>query len=589
MEVPLGDTYHIHFTTRRFSTGAPFTLAGTPTFAVYEEATATPIQTAQSVTADLNSVTGLNLASVVATTANGYDVGSYYSVVLDAGTVDSVSVVGEVVGHFRVMPAEDAAAGVKDVNVTHAADTAWASGAITAASIASNAITAAKIATDAIDADAVAADAIDLIWDEALSGHNTGGTTGKALRNAGGIILHTGTSDNTPTNTSTTISLESGAASSVDDYYNHTVVIITGGTGAGQERIIADYTGSNASAVVTPAWVTTPDATSEYEIVPGTVHAETQGGGYQNGAVWVAATGSTGTQLYVDGTIDNPIADSSFANAKTVADALNLKVFRIGAGSSITLAAAYDDYEFTGVDYTVALGGQSISGATFHNATITGNDDGSNTTNPVFDHCIMGENTLGQHTLQECRMTGTTAGITLAEAGNYFWEGCFSGVAGTGTPKLTFGAGNMNVNLRHWSGGIQIEAMGASSSTDTMSIEGWGQVIEGTCTAGTVAIRGNFTTSGITNLTLSDDARIDVAQINAEVDTALGTSTYAEVSGAPAATATLADKIGYIYAALRNKITVTGASKTFYTDGGASLWSKVLSDDGSTYTEDKGS
>jgi hypothetical protein len=371
-----------------------------------------------------------------------------------------------------------------------------------------------------IDATGFEDAAVDKIWDEALSGHNTGGTTGKALRNAGGLILHTGTSDNTPTNTSTTISLESGAASSVDDYYNHTVVIITGGTGAGQERIIADYTGSNASAVVTPAWITTPDATSEYEIVPGTVHAETQGGGYQSGAVWVAATGSTGTQLYVDGTIDNPIADSSFANAKTVADALNLKVFHIGAGSSITLAAAYDDYEFTGVDYTVALGGQSISGTTFHNATITGNDDGSNTTNPVFDHCNMGENTLGQHTLQECRMAGTTAGITLAEAGNYFWEGCFSGVAGTGTPKITFAAGNMNVNLRHWSGGIQIEAMGASASTDTMSIEGWGQVIEGTCTGGTVAIRGNFTTSGITNLTLSDDARIDVAAINAEVDTA---------------------------------------------------------------------
>ena len=38
---------------------------------------------------------------------------------------------------------------------------------------------------------------------------------------------------------------------------------------------------------------------------------------------------------------------------------------------------------------------------------------------------------------------------------------------------------------------------------------------------GTVAMRGNFTVSGITNLTLSDDARIDVAQINSEADTAL--------------------------------------------------------------------
>jgi len=50
--------------------------------------------------------------------------------------------------------------GRPEVNTTHAAGTAWGSGAITAASIASDAITAAKIATGAIDADAIAADAI---------------------------------------------------------------------------------------------------------------------------------------------------------------------------------------------------------------------------------------------------------------------------------------------------------------------------------------------------------------------------------------------------------------------------------------------
>ena len=45
------------------------------------------------------------------------------------------------------------------VNVIHAAGTAWASGAITAASIATDAITAAKIAADAIGASELASDA----------------------------------------------------------------------------------------------------------------------------------------------------------------------------------------------------------------------------------------------------------------------------------------------------------------------------------------------------------------------------------------------------------------------------------------------
>lgn len=122
MHVPQGDTYYIMFTTRAFSTGAPTALTS-GTFSVYEEATATPIQSTQALTASVNSVTGLNRIAVVATSGNGYDIGSYYSVVLDAGTVDSVSVVGEVVGHFRVIPPE-VSAGIPDVNTMYIGDTA---------------------------------------------------------------------------------------------------------------------------------------------------------------------------------------------------------------------------------------------------------------------------------------------------------------------------------------------------------------------------------------------------------------------------------------------------------------------------------
>ncbi|MCP3672734.1 MAG: hypothetical protein GY814_20390 [Gammaproteobacteria bacterium] len=115
MKVPQGDTYHLLFTTRAFATGIPGTLSAA-TVAVYEDGTATPIQTSVAVTEDHNSITGLNYVPIVATSGNGYDAGSYYSVVIEAGTVDSVSVVGEVVGHFRCVAAEGAA-GTQDVNV----------------------------------------------------------------------------------------------------------------------------------------------------------------------------------------------------------------------------------------------------------------------------------------------------------------------------------------------------------------------------------------------------------------------------------------------------------------------------------------
>ena len=77
----------------------------------------------------------------------------------DVGAIFYVGQSPADVTHFGGSAAT-ASGGRPEVNTTHAAGTAWGSGAITAASIASDAITAAKIATGAIDADAIAADAI---------------------------------------------------------------------------------------------------------------------------------------------------------------------------------------------------------------------------------------------------------------------------------------------------------------------------------------------------------------------------------------------------------------------------------------------
>lgn len=75
------------------------------------------------------------------------------------------------------------------VNVVNAGGTAWGSGAITSGVFAAGAISASSIAADAIGASELAADAVaeiaDAVWDEVLSGHLTGGTTGAGLNAAG--------------------------------------------------------------------------------------------------------------------------------------------------------------------------------------------------------------------------------------------------------------------------------------------------------------------------------------------------------------------------------------------------------------------
>lgn len=80
---------------------APITLAGSASLAVYKDGGTTQSTAGLTLTVDLDSVTGLHHVAVVTTNAF-YVTGSDYSVVLAAGTVDSISVVGVVVGSFSI-------------------------------------------------------------------------------------------------------------------------------------------------------------------------------------------------------------------------------------------------------------------------------------------------------------------------------------------------------------------------------------------------------------------------------------------------------------------------------------------------------
>src|SRR3990170_6041540 len=101
-DITLGDTFRHQFTTRAFATGVPTQLAGSPVLSVLEENNATPITAGVTVSVDRASVTGLNQATIVATSGNGFESGKSYAIYISTGTVGGVSVVGEVVGEFTI-------------------------------------------------------------------------------------------------------------------------------------------------------------------------------------------------------------------------------------------------------------------------------------------------------------------------------------------------------------------------------------------------------------------------------------------------------------------------------------------------------
>lgn len=99
--ITLGDTFDMKFTTRKFSTGAPFALAGTPVVSAYPDNSTTQLTAGITLTVDFDSVTGLNNVRVVASGGNGYAAGNW-ALVITTGTVDGVSVVGEVIENFVI-------------------------------------------------------------------------------------------------------------------------------------------------------------------------------------------------------------------------------------------------------------------------------------------------------------------------------------------------------------------------------------------------------------------------------------------------------------------------------------------------------
>ena len=104
----------------------------------------------------------------------------------------------------------------------------------------------------------LSATGVDDIWDEAVSGHVTAGSTGASLYQVRSATAQAGAS--------TTITLDA-SASAVNDFYNNQIIYIVSGTGAGQSRIISDYDGGTKVATV-PTWGTNPSSDSVFVIAP---------------------------------------------------------------------------------------------------------------------------------------------------------------------------------------------------------------------------------------------------------------------------------------------------------------------------------
>jgi len=78
---------------------------------------------------------------------------------------------------------------------------------------------------------------------------------------------------------------------------------------------------------------------------------------------------------------------------------------------------------------------------------------------------------------------------------------------------------------------------------------------------------------------------LSAADVNAQVLDVLATDMFAEPSAPPAATASIKDKIGWVAAVLRNKLTQTATTQTLFADDGSTVVAtSTTADDGVTFS-----
>ena len=322
------------------------------------------------------------------------------------------------------------------------------------------------------------------VWDRVLTGatHNINNSAGRRLRQLSGSIFTDGTLQSATANTAV---LASGDVT-YDGQYVRSKIITTAGTGVGQEAIITDSVASTDTVTITPAWSVTPDVTTDYEVVPAQSHATVRNGGYDNGKVYVdIANGAAGTLKGVNGTTTNP--SGNFADARTIADLENIRIFDLKGGGALTLDQAYTNWLFDVVNAALLdMNGKDVSGSVFMRTGVTGT--ALMTTRGVYELCGSDNLTTGLCNFLQCGFSGTT---TLSSEDRYLAWDCFENsstipvidIAGDGITATV-------LELVNYSGRVEIQNL---TSTDTVIATGQSALtLNANCSGGTLTVSGDI-------------------------------------------------------------------------------------------------
>lgn len=338
-----------------------------------------------------------------------------------------------------------------------------------------------------------------------------------------------------------TITLAAGS-SSVNDFYKGMIVKLSGGTGAKQAGIIIAYNGTTKVATIHRNWITNPDSTTEYILIPGEMDARLFGGviyatalAAEIDAVWDEAIaghlagGSVGSALNAAGSAGDPWT-TTLPGAYTGSQAGKI-LADILVDTGTTLQGELDDIETDVNTLLTRIGVPSVSLA----ADIAALNDIS-----ASDVWASGTRTL----------TALDEDTTTLDLDS--------------TIRSTLGLSSANLDTQ----------LAKLDTIDDLIDTEIGTILT------RIGIPGTSLTASIAALN-----NLSASQVNAEMVDVLNVDTYTEPTGVPTGTASLVSKIGRLYKVLMRGIEQTATEKRFLDAAGAIEWKKTASDDNTTYAE----
>lgn len=435
----------------------------------------------------------------------------------------------------------------------------------------------------------------DAVWDEILTGavHNIPTSAGRRLRELEQSFVQASGTIATVTN-GHTITLDTGAVATAD-YYPHSRLSIVEGTGAGQSRLIINYTVGRVCTLESD-FTTNPDTASLYVVEAADANVPRS---VENLASGYVATYTNTTTITLD-----TLAE---ANADLYVDCMILFPDGTGAGQSrriaaytagrvVTLSPALDTALAAGTSYriTAMVSVNEISDAVWDEVISTSAHNGAQSAGQRLRRSAGLIQTESAVDDPGATATTTQFNTDLTEVDD-FWNDALlvfiSGdLAGQSKPIQDYANTNGAITLD--------EALtSAPANNDEFLIFSthihpismiadsvWDEALAGHTAGGS---SGKVLADIETAIAALND--ISAANVNSEVSDVITVDTIAEVAqGAPETNPTLAAAVMRLYMALTHLIDVDSGFKEFNNNAGTVIWKKALADDGSNYTEAEG-